>query len=296
MSRPSTLIAALALALVTACAADRAAPSVAPTRKPPSTPPPEAKPGGPTHAQRPHGAPPTTPPESCRRTDSGLAIEWLRPAAANGKPPGPHDRIEVRYQVWNHAGESVARSAPDRTEHLAMGWLFPGWAEAMTQATPGSHLRIWVPEALAYPEQANAPRGPLVVEVELVSIDRVATPTARDVPITAPPSNALHTASGIAFVILREGTGKEHPSADARVTVHYEGWTTDGNQFDSSYERGRPTTFPLRGVIKGWQQAVPLMVVGEKTRFWIPAELAYGDSPGRPQGTLVFDIELLEFE
>src|SRR5690606_17309969 len=100
--------------------------------------------------------------------------------------------------------------------------------------------------------------------------------------------------SGLAYKVLKKGSGTEHPTAQSKVKVHYSGWTTDGKMFDSSVTRGRPAEFPLRGVIKGWTEGVQLMVVGEKTRFWIPSELAYDNRPGKPQGMLVFDIELLE--
>jgi peptidylprolyl isomerase len=80
------------------------------------------------------------------------------------------------------------------------------------------------------------------------------------------------------------------------VTVHYTGWTTDGVTFDSSVSRGEPTTFGLDGVIAGWTEGVQMMVEGEKRRFWIPGRLAYEGAPGRPQGTLVFDIELIRIE
>jgi peptidylprolyl isomerase len=79
--------------------------------------------------------------------------------------------------------------------------------------------------------------------------------------------------------------------------VHYSGWTTDGQMFDSSVTRGQPASFPLDRVIAGWTEGLQLMVVGEKTRFWIPGKLAYGDTPerpGAPAGTLVFDVELLQ--
>ena len=79
--------------------------------------------------------------------------------------------------------------------------------------------------------------------------------------------------------MLKKGTGKEHPKADSNVEVHYSGWTTDGKMFDSSVTRGEPATFPLNGVIPGWTEGVQLMVVGEKTRFWIPGNLAYDNSP-----------------
>ena len=75
--------------------------------------------------------------------------------------------------------------------------------------------------------------------------------------------------------------------------MHYTGWTTDGKMFDSSVARGEPATFSLDGVIPGWTEGVQMMVEGEKRRFWIPARLAYEGVPGRPQGLLVFDIELI---
>jgi len=94
-----------------------------------------------------------------------------------------------------------------------------------------------------------------------------------------------------------QGRNGQGPSqgATSNVTVHYTGWTTDGKMFDSSVVRGEPSTFPLDKVIKGWTEGVQMMVVGEKRRFWIPANLAYGDNPrpGAPKGMLVFDVELL---
>ena len=78
------------------------------------------------------------------------------------------------------------------------------------------------------------------------------------------------------------------------MTVHYTGWHIDGKQFDSSVGRGKPSTFPLNGVIKGWTEGVQLMVTGEKRRFWIPDDLAYKGMPTRPQGMLVFDVELIK--
>jgi hypothetical protein len=120
-----------------------------------------------------------------------------------------------------------------------------------------------------------------------------APPVPEDVK--APPANAKKTASGLAYRVLKPGTG-DSPKATDRVTVHYSGWTTDGKMFDSSVTRGEPTSFPLNGVIKGWSEGVQLMKVGEKARFWIPADMAYGDKPqrpGAPAGMLVFDIELI---
>lgn len=111
-----------------------------------------------------------------------------------------------------------------------------------------------------------------------------------------PPADALRTDSGIAYEVLTPGTGTEHPRAMDAVTVHYAGWTADGTMFDSSYARGQPVSFGLDAVIPGWTEGVQLMVIGEKTRFWIPANLAYGYSGGGPVGQLCFEIELLQID
>jgi FKBP-type peptidyl-prolyl cis-trans isomerase len=113
--------------------------------------------------------------------------------------------------------------------------------------------------------------------------------------VAAAPADAEKTASGLASKVLQPGKGTEKPTPADTVMVHYTGWTTDGRMFDSSVKRGEPTSFPLGHVIKGWTEGLQLMVAGEKRRFWIPANLAYGDNPGggRPGGLLVFDVELI---
>lgn len=87
---------------------------------------------------------------------------------------------------------------------------------------------------------------------------------------------------GSAYKLVTKGKGAQKPAATNRVTVHYTGWTPDGKEFDSSVKRGEPTSFPLNGVIKGWTEGVQLMVEGDRMRFSIPAELAYGEKPTRP--------------
>lgn len=111
--------------------------------------------------------------------------------------------------------------------------------------------------------------------------------------VSAPPPSAEKTATGLASRVLRAGTGTVHPGPTSTVQVHYSGWTTDGEAFDSSMARGRPAGFPLNRVIAGWQEVIQLMVVGESRRVWIPEALAYQGKPHGPSGMLVFDIELL---
>jgi FKBP-type peptidyl-prolyl cis-trans isomerase len=113
--------------------------------------------------------------------------------------------------------------------------------------------------------------------------------------VKAPPNDAKKTSSGLAYKLLTPGKGKQHPTAMSEVTVNYTGWTTDGQMFDSSVTRGEPATFPLNRVIAGWTEGVQLMVEGEKTRFWIPENLAYRGQRA-PYGMLVFDIELIKIK
>ncbi|HBL25636.1 MAG TPA: peptidylprolyl isomerase [Acidobacteria bacterium] len=112
--------------------------------------------------------------------------------------------------------------------------------------------------------------------------------------VAAPPADAAVTASGLASKVLTPGTGTAHPVPGDAVKVHYTGWTADGKMFDSSVARQRPAVLPLDKVIAGWTEGLQLMVEGEARRFWIPAQLAYEGKPGRPQGMLVFDVELLD--
>lgn len=104
------------------------------------------------------------------------------------------------------------------------------------------------------------------------------------------------TASGLQYEVLTEAIGQK-PVATDSVRCHYEGRLIDGTMFDSSYQRGEPTSFPLQGVIKGWTEGLQLMSLGSKFRFFIPYTLAYGAQGAGgaipPYAALVFDVELL---
>ena len=123
--------------------------------------------------------------------------------------------------------------------------------------------------------------------------------TVSDAP-DGPPSvsgEPTVTDSGLQIIEIEVGTGDTAQAGD-QVTVHYTGWLTDGTKFDSSLDRGEPTSFPLDGVIQGWQEGIPGMQVGGTRRLIIPSELAYGEagSPGGipPNAELIFDVELVE--
>ena len=105
--------------------------------------------------------------------------------------------------------------------------------------------------------------------------------------------------SGLQYQIITEGSG-ESPKATDKVIAHYKGYLTHGKVFDSSYQRGEPTTFPVNGVIQGWQEALQLMKPGAKWKLFIPNDLAYGErGAGQaipPYATLIFEIELIGVE
>ena len=107
------------------------------------------------------------------------------------------------------------------------------------------------------------------------------------------------TERGLQVMLLEEGDGPK-PKATDQVKVHYQGTLLDGTEFDSSYKRGQPVTFPVNGVIAGWTEALQLMKVGSKVRLFIPSDLAYGErGAGQrigPNATLIFEVELLGIE
>ena len=107
------------------------------------------------------------------------------------------------------------------------------------------------------------------------------------------------TASGLQYKVIKEGTGAQ-PKATDTVSVNYRGTLIDGKEFDSSYKRGQPATFPLNGVIKGWSEAVQLMKPGSKYQLFVPPDLAYGERAVGPDipanSTLIFEVELLDIK
>ena len=241
-------------------------------------------------------------PADATKTATGLAWKILRRGTA-GAHPGPHDKVTVHYTGWTSAGKTFDSSIPrGEPSTFLLTDVMPGWTEGVQLMVKGEKRRFWIPSALAYgdtPSRPDVPGGALVFNIELVDFVKMPEPVVVPEDVAAAPDDAKKTRSGLAYKILRQGGGKAHPAETDTVEVHYSGWTPDGKLFDSSVTRGKPTRFPLNGVIKGWTEGVQLMAVEDKTRFWIPDKLAYGDKPARagtPAGPLVFDIELLAIQ
>ncbi len=245
----------------------------------------------------PKPAPPPTPkdvaapPANAQKTEAGVSYVVLS-RGNGGEKPEPGDVATVNFTVWTTDGRLVDSSVINgKPASVPLGRVIPGWTDAMTTMTAGEKARFWIPAKLAY-RGHQGPQGDLVMDMEMVSFKKKPKPPASPADVAAPPKNATRTPEGVSYVVLQKGTGTEHPGPTDVVTVDYTGWTTDGKMFDSSISSGRPATFPLNQVIKGWTIGLQTMVVGQKSRFWIPKELAYAHDPSKPQGMLVFDVEL----
>ncbi|YCM44914.1 FKBP-type peptidyl-prolyl cis-trans isomerase [Verrucomicrobiaceae bacterium 227] len=239
-------------------------------------------------------------PASATKSETGLAHELLE-EGEGGEKPGPEDVVAAHFTGWLEDGtlldSTVMNGKPAQFKLSQI--TIQGWAEGLQLMTKGEKRRFWIPESLGFGENApqGAPKGNLIFDFELLDFQKVAGPIPAPDDVAAAPADATVTESGLASKVLEAGSGSNHPSAADEVLVHYTGWTTDGKMFDSSVARDEPISFPLNGVIAGWTEGVQLMVEGEKRRFWIPGDLAYGDTPSRPgapAGTLVFDVELIK--
>jgi peptidylprolyl isomerase len=230
------------------------------------------------------------PPADAAKTASGLATKVLTPGSGADHPT-KDDLVTIDYTGWTTDGKmfdsSLARGKPST---FRVGNVIAGFSEGLQLMTPGETRRLWIPEALAYAGREGRPKGMLVFDVHLLNM-----PNRPPEDVKAPPADAKRTSSGLAYKVLKEGTGGRHPKLSSTVTVNYTGWTTDGKMFDSSVVKGQPVSFPLDGVIPGWSEGLQLMFEGEKARFWIPEKLAY-KGQSAPYGMLVFDVELVRIE
>jgi FKBP-type peptidyl-prolyl cis-trans isomerase len=229
-----------------------------------------------------------TPPADAVRAENGLVTQQLAAGTGTVKP-GENHLVRLRYTVWKSDGTLVQHVSEGQTVQLPVPKMIPGWRQAVEMMVEGEKRRAWIPMELA---GAKA-KMPLLIDTELVQI--VERPLA-PADVAAPPADATTTPSGLAYKVLRPGKGTLKPDRRDTVLVHYSGWTTDGRLIDSSIERGEPAEFTLDAVIRGWTEGLQLMVEGEKTRFWIPAKLAYGNDRTKPQGMLVFDVELIDIK
>jgi FKBP-type peptidyl-prolyl cis-trans isomerase len=250
----------------------------------------------------PPPAPPDVagPPPDALRTPSGLALKVLQPGRG-GAHPSPAASVTAHYTGWTTDGVRFDSSRVRERPFVApLSALIAGFSEGVQRMTIGEQARVWIPEALAYKGHPGKPAGMLVFDIELLSFvePSASPPPAPPTPAErlGPPPEATRTASGLAFIVLKPGTGTTHPSERSRFTGHLTGWTAEGTVFDTTTSRSRPYAGVVQTTLRGVREALLEMTAGEQRRLWVPEALTYGGQAGAPAGTLVIDLELLGFD
>jgi FKBP-type peptidyl-prolyl cis-trans isomerase len=238
------------------------------------------------------------PPDGADETKSGIKYEVARPGTGKDKPH-PFDEVTFNYTGWDSEGRMF--DTTEMKKHPAKVAPFrepPPFEEVLTSMVAGERVRFWIDAAKMQAGKAvpGMPTGQLCYEVEVLQIDKGAEPPPVPPDVAKPPADAKKTARGVFYKVLKTGKGGPKPTPRDTVRVNYTGWTVDGKMFDSSVIRNEPAEFSLQGGMIGWTEGITQMSVGDKYRFWIPPELGYKGAPGRPQGMLVFDFELLEIK
>jgi peptidylprolyl isomerase len=234
-------------------------------------------------------------------TDSGLKYRITE--HGDGELPKTGDRVVVHYTGKLEDGtkfdSSLDRNEPFTFE-LGAGQVIKGWDEGIALLHKGDKATFIIPPKLGYGsrEMGSIPaNSTLVFDVELVDI----LPAIKIESFNIEGKASIITDSGLKYYLVKEGTGKQAAASD-EVTVHYTGYFEDGSIFDSSVKRAQPFKFTLGmgRVIAGWDEGIALMKIGDKMRFVIPYQLAYGEKgyPGviPPKATLIFDVDLLEIK
>jgi peptidylprolyl isomerase len=234
-------------------------------------------------------------------TASGLQYEEFEEGV--GEHPKPGDIVSVHYTGELTNGKvfdsSVARGEPISFA-LGRGQVIPGWDEGIALMKKGGKARLTIPPHLGYGPRATGPipaNSTLIFDVELVDF-RPGPPPPPEAPTKVEESQYTTTKSGLKYYDFEVGTG-EKAEPGTIVNVHYTGWLTNGQLFDSSLLRGEAFTFVLGAgqVIAGWDEGVSTMRVGGKRQLVLPPNLAYGSRGAGgvipPNATLIFEVELL---
>src|SRR5580698_5386763 len=249
------------------------------------------------HAQQtPQASTPQTPPASSTQTQGATAPK--APAAKPGTTVARKPTVltlktqkdKASYAIGLNIGKSMHKDSVDVDTAILLRGLKDGLAgtkplltddEARTTMVAlQADLRKKQEEKMLVQGEANKKEGDAFL----------AENKTKDGVVTLP--------SGLQYKILKEGTGPK-PAATDTVVCNYKGTLLDNTEFDSSYKRGQPATFPVGGVIKGWTEALQLMPVGSKWQLFIPSDLAYGPQtkgPIGPNSTLIFEVELVSIQ
>ena len=238
-------------------------------------------------------------------TASGLKVKITE--KGTGKQVVKGDKVTAHYTGTLEDGKKFD-SSKDRNQpfsfKVGIGQVITGWDEGFQLLSIGDKATFTIPSNLGYGANGAGgvipPNATLFFDVEV--LDAVASPAPKAaVPFDVIGLDTIKMQSGLRFLKVESGTGVKAQQGKY-VSVHYTGYLMDGKKFDSSVERGEPIEFQLgKGmVIKGWEEGIELMHVGDKMRFIIPSELAYGEkgAPGAipANATLIFDCELVDVQ
>ncbi len=255
-----------------------------------------------------------------KATSSGIYYVLENEGDGKGHPDN-NSQIVAHYHGTLLDG-TVFDSSVDRGEpfNFQLGRVIKGWQEAIPMLSKGGKGKFFIPSGLAYGERGAGdkigPNSVLIFDIELLdfySQEEAKQRIKEKMKIQAKKDNALildylksknleakSTESGIYYILDEPGEGTDHPNSGSKITAHYEGSLLDGTIFDSSIQRGQPFEFSLGRVIKGWQEAIPMLKKGGKGTFIIPSGLAYGPRGTggviKPNSVLIFYVELIDFK
>lgn len=216
---------------------------------------------------------------------AALATQILH---AEDKPALQDPKEKAGYSIGASIGAGLKHDGVDVSLDALLAGLKDGFSGSAPQLSAEQQHATLVAFQKEMTEKALAQRKAAGEKAKKEGEDFLAANKSKDGVKTLP--------SGLQYKVLAEGKGPQ-PKATDQVTVNYRGTLIDGTEFDSSYKRGEPATFPVDKVIPGWTEALPLMKTGAKWQLFVPAALAYGENgAGReipPNATLIFEVELL---
>jgi FKBP-type peptidyl-prolyl cis-trans isomerase len=241
----------------------------------------------------------------------GLQYIVLKKGADGGQKPAPTDMVSVHYEGRLSTGEkfdsSFDRGSP---ASFRLNQVIRGWTLGLQEMSPGDEYLFYIPAALGYGDRPRPggvikPGDDLVFLVQLLDIEVPKTADAaawgKYLPWKPDLPEVKKTESGLEYVVLASGDPSGISPANGQyVRVHYEGrLASNGELFDSSYERGEPEEFPSNRLIPGWVEALEMMKPGDRWMLFVPSKLAYGatGTPGGPippNTDLQFEVELLD--
>ena len=236
----------------------------------------------------------TTKPATAAKPATSTTTTKPRPTAAPATSQPlvlKTDKEKLSYAIGMNIGQSMKKDSLDIDPAIlsrAIKDAVTGSKPAMTEEEARTIVTAFRTE-MVKKQQAEAQKAG---EVNKQAGDKfLAENKTKDGVVTLP--------SGLQYKVIKQGDGPK-PTASDTVVTNYRGTLIDGKEFDSSYKRGQPATFPVGQVIKGWTEALQLMPVGSKWQLYIPSSLAYGDRGAGgdigPNSTLIFDIELLSIQ